>query len=231
MAILKYEYIEFPANGGSAGGYLARPVEGGPFPGVVVIQEWWGLNPNICDIANRIAAEGYVALAPDLYHGEITAEPGEAEKIMMGLQEPQALVDMNGAVAALQARSDVIGERIGVTGFCLGGGMSLLLAMHNPAVSAAAPFYGIPGEGMGAAGGISGAVLGFFAGRDDWVNADAVASIRSALESQGVQHELHVYGDAEHGFFNDTNAGVYHPEAAADAWSRLTDFFAAELKP
>ncbi len=230
MAILSYEYIDFPANGGSAGGYLAKPAEGGPFPGVVVIQEWWGLNPNICDIANRIAAEGYVALAPDLYHGRLTAEPDEAEKIMMSLQEPQALLDMSGAVAALQARSDVRADRIGVTGFCLGGGMSLLLAMHNPAVTAAAPFYGIPGEGMGAAAGISAAVLGFFAGKDEWVNADAVGSIRSALEAHDVRHELHVYEDAEHGFFNDTNPGVYHAEAAADAWSRLTEFFAAELQ-
>ena len=230
MAILSYEYINFAANGGQANGYLARPAEGGPFPGVVVIQEWWGLNPNICDIANRIAAEGYVALAPDLYHGQITAEPGEAEKIMMGLEEPRALQDMNGAVAALQARDDVRSERIGVTGFCLGGGMSLLLAMHNPAVTAAAPFYGIPGEGMGAAAQITGAVTGFFAGKDDWVNADAVASIRSALEANNVRHELHIYDDAEHGFFNDTNAGVHHPEAADDAWAKLKAFFAAELQ-
>ena len=230
MAILNYEYVTFAANGGSAGGYLARPSEGGPFPGVVVIQEWWGLNPNICDIANRIAAEGYVTLAPDLYHGQITAEPGEAEKIMMGVQEPQALLDMSGAVAALQARADVRADRIGVTGFCLGGGMSLLLAMHNPAVSAAAPFYGIPGEGMAAASGIAGAVCGFFAGKDGWVNAEAVASIRSALEANEVRHELHVYDDADHGFFNDTNAGVYDPDAAADAWSKLTAFFAAELQ-
>lgn len=229
MAILSYEYINFPANGGDANGYLARPAEGGPFPGVVVIQEWWGLNPNICDIANRIAAEGYVALAPDLYHGQITAEPDEAQKIMMGLEEPSALVDMNGAVAALQARDDVRSDSIGVTGFCLGGGMSLLLAMHNPAVRAAAPFYGIPGEGMGAASQIEGAVTGFFAGKDDWINAEAVASIGSALADNGVRHELHMYDDAEHGFFNDTNEGVYHAEAAADAWAKLKAFFAAEL--
>ena len=231
MAILSYEYINFPANGGDANGYLARPAEGGPFPGVVVIQEWWGLNPNICDIANRIAAEGYVALAPDLYHGQITAEPDEAQKIMMGLEEPSALVDMNGAVAALQARDDVRSDSIGVTGFCLGGGMSLLLAMHNPAVRAAAPFYGIPGEGMAAAAQIQGAVTGFFAGKDNWVNTDAVASIRSALEDNNVRHQLHTYEDAEHGFFNDTNPGVYHPEAAADAWTKLKAFFAAELQP
>ena len=229
MAILSYEFINFPANGGEANGYLARPAEGGPFPGVVVIQEWGGLNPNICDIENRIAAEGYVALAPDLYHGQITAEPDEAEKIMMGLEESRALVDMNGAVAALQAREDVRSERIGVTGFCLGGGMSLLLAMHNPSVRAAAPFYGIPGEGMGAASQIEGAVMGFFAGRDEWVNAEAVGSIRAALEANGVRHELHMYEGSEHGFFNDTNAGVYDAEAAGDAWGRLVEFFGAEL--
>ena len=101
MAILAHETIEFAANGGTASGYLAKPVEGGPYPGVVVIQEWWGLNPNICDIANRIAAEGYVALAPDLFHGAVTAEPDEAQKLMMTLQEPNALVDMSGAVSAL----------------------------------------------------------------------------------------------------------------------------------
>ena len=229
MAILSYEYISFPANGGEANGYLARPAEGGPFPGVVVIQEWWGLNPNICDIANRIAAEGYVALAPDLYHGQITAEPDEAQKIMMGIEEPSALMDMNGAVAALQARDDVRSDRIGVTGFCLGGGMSLLLAMHNPSVRAAVPFYGIPGEGMGAASQIEGAVMGFFAGRDEWVNAEAVGSIRAALEANGVRHELHVYEESEHGFFNDTNAGVYDAAAAGDAWGRLVEFFGAEL--
>ena len=230
MAILRYENIEFAANGGTAQGYLARPAEGGPYPGVVVIQEWWGLNPNICDIANRIAAEGYVALAPDLYHGAVTAEPGEAEKLMMSMQEPQALVDMSGAVAALQARDDVVADKIGVTGFCLGGGMSLLLAMEHPAVTAAAPFYGVPGAGMGNAGQISGAVMGFYAGHDDWVNADVVESIRTALADAGVRHELHVYPQSQHGFFNDTNADVHDPEAAADAWQRLTAFFAAELQ-
>ena len=97
MAILAHETVEFTANGGTASGYLAKPVEGGPYPGVVVIQEWWGLNPNICDIANRIAAEGYVALAPDLFHGSVTAEPDEAQKLMMTLQEPNALVGAAGA--------------------------------------------------------------------------------------------------------------------------------------
>ena len=229
MAILAHEHIQFPANGGTASGYLARPVEGGPHPGVVVIQEWWGLNPNICDIANRIAAEGYVALAPDLFHGSVTAEPDEAQKLMMSLQEPNALVDMSGAVAALQARDDVRSERIGVTGFCLGGGMSLLLAMNNPAVTAAAPFYGVPGAGLGNAGNIQGAVMGFFAGRDEWINAEVVEGLQTALDGAGVRNELHMYADSDHGFFNDTS-DIYDPEAAADAWDKLKAFFAAELQ-
>ena len=229
MAILAHETVEFSANGGSASGYLAKPVEGGPYPGVVVIQEWWGLNPNICDIANRIAAEGYVALAPDLFHGAVTAEPDEAQKLMMTLQEPNALVDMSGAVSALQARDDVRSDRIGVTGFCLGGGMSLLLAMNNPAVTAAAPFYGVPGAGMGDAGQIQGAVMGFFAGRDEWINAEVVEGIQSALSGAGVRNEIHMYEDSDHGFFNDTS-DIYDAEAAADAWDKLKAFFAAELQ-
>ncbi len=229
MAILAHENIEFAANGGTASGYLAKPVEGGPYPGIVVIQEWWGLNPNICDIANRIAAEGYVALAPDLFHGAVTAEPDEAQKLMMTLQEPNALVDMSGAVSALQARDDVRSDRIGVTGFCLGGGMSLLLAMNNPAVTAAAPFYGVPGAGMGDAGNIQGAVMGFFAGRDEWINAEVVEGIQSALNGAGVRNEIHMYADSDHGFFNDTS-DIHDPEAAADAWNKLKAFFAAELQ-
>lgn len=230
MTVLRYEFVNFAANGGNAGGYLAMPAEGGPHPGVIVIQEWWGLNPNICDIANRLAAEGYAALAPDLFNGELTREPDVAQKLMMKLQEPDALAVMNGAVAALQARPDVDADRIGATGFCLGGGMTLLLAMHNPAIKAAAPFYGIPGQGMGEAANIAAAVEGFFAGKDDWVNAEAVESIRSALAENGVRHNINVYQNSEHGFFNDTNPGVHDPEAAEDAWEKLTTFFAAELK-
>ncbi len=230
MAILTHENIEFAANGGTASGYLAKPVDGGPYPGVVVIQEWWGLNPNICDIANRIAAEGYVALAPDLFHGSVTAEPDEAQKLMMSLQEPNALVDMSGAVAALQSRDDVRSDRIGVTGFCLGGGMSLLLAMNNPAVRAAAPFYGVPGAGMGDAGQIQGAVMGFYAGHDDWITGEVVDGIQSALNGAGVRNEIHMYPDSHHGFFNDTSPDVHDPDAAADAWDKLKAFFAAELQ-
>ena len=126
------ETLTFAANGRSVTGYLALPAGGGPYPGAIVIQKWWGLNDNIREIAVRIAAEGYVALAPDLYHGQATAEPDEAQELMLALSQERAVTDLHGAVTALQARTDVLPDAIGVTGFCLGGGLALLLAMKTP---------------------------------------------------------------------------------------------------
>ena len=229
MVTTTFETLEFKANGGAATGYLARPAGGGPYPAVVVIQEWWGLNDNIRDIANRIAAEGYVALAPDLYHGNVTAEPDEAQKLMMALQQEKAVVDMNGAVSALQARDDVDSARVGVTGFCLGGGLALLLAMKNPAITAAAPFYGVPMGDLSEAANIQGGVLGLYAGQDGFVTAEYVDQVRRALEGAGVSHEIHTYPDADHAFFNDTT-GAYKADDATDAWGRLTRFLAAQLR-
>ena len=229
MVATTSESLEFPANGGATTGHLARPAEPGAYPAVIVIQEWWGLNDNIRDIANRIAAEGYVALAPDLYHGNVTAEPDEAQKLMMALQQDKAVVDMNGAVAALQARDDVDGSKVGVTGFCLGGGLALLLAMKNPAVTAAAPFYGVPMGDLAEASNIQGGVLGLYAGQDGFVTSDYVDEVHAALRSAGVSHEIHTYPDAGHAFFNDTSE-AFKADDAADAWERLKAFFAAQLK-
>ncbi|PZC42600.1 MAG: carboxymethylenebutenolidase [Chloroflexi bacterium] len=229
MVATTSEALEFKANGGTATGYLARPVEGGRHPAVVVIQEWWGLNDNIRDIANRIAAEGYVALAPDLYHGNVTAEPDEAQKLMMALQQDKAVVDMNGAVSALQARDDVEAAKIGVTGFCLGGGLALLLAMKNPAVTAAAPFYGVPMGDLAEVSNIQGGVLGLYAGQDGFVTGDYVEQVRSALAGAGVSHEIHTYAEADHAFFNDTSE-AYKADDAGDAWERLKQFLALQLR-
>lgn len=229
MATTTSETITFRANGGNATAYVARPAAGGPFPAVIVIQEWWGLNDNIRAIADRVAAEGYVALAPDLYHGNVATEPDEAQKLMMALSQEQAVVDMNGAVSALQARSDVDGERIGVTGFCMGGGLALLLAMKNPAVKAAAPFYGVPMGDLGEARNIHGAVLGIYAGQDAFVTQEYVEQVRGALAAANVPHTVHVYPDADHGFFNDTSH-AYKADDAADAWERLRSFFATALR-
>ena len=226
-----FETLTFTANGGTVAGYLARPVGGEPYPGVIVIQEWWGLNDNIREIANRIAAEGYVVLAPDLYHAQATSEPDEAQKLMLALSQERAVTDLNGAVAALQARTDVLADAIGVTGFCMGGGLALLLAMKNPAVTATAPFYGVPMGDLAEASNIRGRVLALYAGKDEFVNAGVVEQVRAALTAGGVAHEIHVYPESDHAFFNDTRPEVYNAADAADAWERLLRFWAETLRP
>lgn len=228
MAATVSESVEFKANGGMATGYLARPDDAGPHPGVVVIQEWWGLNANIRDIADRIAAEGYVALAPDLYHGNVADEPDEAQKLMMALSQDQAVIDMQGAVSVLQERPEVNAESIGITGFCMGGGLALLLGMKNPAVKAVAPFYGVPMGDLADCKNIGGRVLAIYAGKDQFVTAEYVEQVRAALESAGVSHEIQVYPEADHGFFNDT-AEAHKADDAADAWERLKTFFSEAL--
>lgn len=220
--------LEFAANGGTANGYLAHPTSGGPYPGVVVIQEWWGLNDNIKDIANRIAAEGYVALAPDLYHGEVAAEPDLAQKLMMSLVQEQAVKDMNGAVAALQARDDVVSDKIGTTGFCMGGGLALLLHMSNSDVKASAPFYGVPMGDLANVSKIQGGVLGIYAGLDGFVTQEYVDQVQNALNDANVPNEIIVYAEADHGFFNDTG-DVFKADDAADSWDKLKSFFASNL--
>ena len=133
--------IDAESNGGTAPGYLATP-ESGSGPGLVVIQEWWGLNDHIKDVADRFAAEGYVALAPDLYHGKVTDEPDEAGKEMMALNLAQAAKDLSGAVELVREKSG--SDKIGVTGFCMGGGLTLTLAAQRPdAVAVAVPWYGV----------------------------------------------------------------------------------------
>ena len=158
------ELIEYASNGDKASGYLAVP-PGGQGPGVIVIQEWWGLVPHITDVADRFAAEGFVALAPDLYGGKKTTEPDEAGKEMMALQFPKATKDMSGAVDELLGRSS--GDQLGVVGFCMGGGLAIVLAAARPdAISACVPFYGlIPWpEAAPDYSAISASILGHYAG-------------------------------------------------------------------
>ena len=174
------EIVEFPSNGGTASGYLATP-EGGGGPPLVVIQEWWGLVPHITDLCDRFAAEGFAALAPDLYRGESTTEPDEAGKLMMALNVEQAAKDMSGAVEELRR---VTGrEAVGVTGFCMGGGLALVLACHRPdAIAACVPFYGlIPGPRPSPTGRRSrAAVLGHYAEQDDFFGPEQAAGLQQA---------------------------------------------------
>jgi carboxymethylenebutenolidase len=222
--------IEFPSNGSTETGYLALPVEGSG-PGVVVIQEWWGLVDHIKDVCDRFAAEGFVALAPDLYHGTKVAEPDEAAKLMMALDLDRAGRDMGGAVDEVAARSS--GRGVGVVGFCMGGGLALMLASQRPdKVRAVVSFYGAAiGEGAQPDyAALSGAVLGHFAGKDEWASPEVASALESSLRHAGNNDvEIYTYPEADHAFFNDTRPEVYDPEASALAWQRTVEFFRSRL--
>ena len=224
--------VEFASNGSTASGYFAPAPGGGP--GVVVIQEWWGLVPHIQDVCDRFAAAGFSALAPDLYHGDAASnsEPDEAGKLMMALNVGQAAKDMSGAVRFLQEHPEVTSEGVGVIGFCMGGGLALVLACHEPeAVVACAPFYGlIPWEGAEPDWTNLGAkVRGHYAENDGMFGPDAVAGLQAKLDAAGKDAQLVIHPAVDHAFFNDTRPEVYDAQAATAAWDATLSFFRSEI--
>ena len=220
------EMVEFKSNGGTCTGYLA----GTSGPGVIVIQEWWGLVPHITDIADRFAAEGFVALAPDMYHGEMTDEPDMAGKLLMSMNLATAGKDLSGAVDLLQ---ELTGRtKVGVTGFCMGGGLALMAACLRPdAIAAAAPFYGgmrpdtvIEWDNLAAV------VEGHYAATDRGTAApEAVKELEATLRAKGKNATFHVYPGTQHAFFNDTRPEVYDAAVAKTAWDRTLALFRANL--
>jgi carboxymethylenebutenolidase len=223
------EIVEFPSNGGTASGYLATPDGGGGIP-VVVIQEWWGLVDHIKDVADRFAAEGFVALVPDLYHGETTTEPDEAGKLMMAMNLEQAGKDMSGAVDKV---AEVAGsDQVGVTGFCMGGGLALILAAQRPdKVKAVVPWYGLipwPNAQPDWAA-LDAAVLGHYAEKDEYFTPELAVELEQTLSDLGKDARLHVVANAEHAFFNDTRPEVHDPEASRVCWGETLAFFREKL--
>ena len=223
------EIVSYRSNGGTSEGYLARP-DGGAGPGVIVIQEWWGLVPHITSLADRFADAGFVALAPDLYHGRHTTEPDDAGKLMMGLAMDQAAADMAGAADHLSS----IGARsIGVVGFCMGGSLALWSATLSDKISAAVGFYPpVPWERMAPtwanyAG--KAAVIHCSEG-DGTSTAPGVQLAKTAIVSAGGECKLYDYPGTEHAFFNDDRPQAYSADAAALAWARTLDFFRARLE-
>lgn len=219
------EMIEFATPGSATAGYLAVP-EDQRGPGLVVIQEWWGLVPHIKDVCERFAAEGFVALAPDLFHGQTTTEPDEANKKMMALDMPRAIKEISGAVEHLRTRPETDGK-VGVLGFCMGGALTLATAA-NATIDAAVPFYGLPGDGFEPQK-ISCPVLGHWAETDDWATVEKGESLFKQLRDAGVDATLHVYPGTEHAFFNDSRPEVYKAEAADQAWRRTLVFLNRHL--
>jgi carboxymethylenebutenolidase len=220
------ELIVFPANGRTGTGYLATASAPGA-PGVVVVQEWWGLNAHIKSVADRLAAAGYSALAPDLYHGVVTREPDEAAKLLMDLNMGEAAKDLRGAIEHLRA---LTGRPVGVIGFCMGGALSLYAACENPDdIAACINFYGVRVNIEYNLPALRAPVLGIFAEHDDYVTPAVVAALDEQLTTLGKSHEFVTYPKTQHAFFNDDRPEIYDPAAAADAWQRVRSFLATHL--
>ncbi len=227
------ERIEFPNDGISGHGYLAEPPGGGAdSPGVIVIQEWWGLVPHIERTCDRLADEGFTALAVDLYGGTTVplAEPDAAAKEMMALELGAAGRSLSGAVDELRRRTGR--DHIGVLGFCMGGGLALVLACQRPdAVAAVVPAYGVipwPDAQPDYAA-LSAAVLGHVAENDDFFTPAAADELRAKLEGLGKSVEFHLYPGVDHAFFNDDRSEVYDKDAADQLWERSVGFLREQL--
>jgi len=222
--------ISFEVQGNNNNGYLALPGDAGPWPGVVVIQEWWGLENHIKSIADRLAGAGFAAIAPDLYNGQIATEPDEARKLRMALVWDEALAVIQGAINFLVAHDQVSPKKMGVVGFCMGGGLTWHAAAKLTHVGATAPFYGggpeLTDEEVAR---ISAPVLAIFGELDQGVSPQVARQRVAQMDKAGVKHETIIYPGAEHAFFNDTRP-VYHVEAAVDAWRRVLASFEENLR-
>lgn len=218
------QVVSYPdGQDGTLTAYVARPAGEGPWPAAIVIQEWWGLNEHIMDVTRRLAAEGFVALAPDLYHGKVVSEPNEARKLVMALDTDSAVGEIQRGTDYLLSRPDVAGETVGVTGFCMGGGLTLMTALAEPRVGAAVPWYGQTLTATQAAQ-VNAPVQGHYGSLDGGIPVAAVRVMGEALTAAGVPNEMHIYDGAQHAFFNDTRPS-YNPEAAQLAWTRMLDWF------
>ncbi len=219
--------VQFPSNGGNTSGYLATP-SSGTGPGILVIQEWWGLVDHIKRVCDRFAAEGLAALAPDMYHGKTASEPDEAGKLFMVLNIAQAEKDLRGAATFLAEHSST--PKIGVVGFCMGGQLALFAATLNANVGACVDFYGVHPNVKPDYSKLSGPVLGLFAEKDGFVTPQTARDLDAAIKKAGKQSEIHIYPGVDHAFFNDDNKAAYNKPAAEDAWKRTLAFFKANLK-
>lgn len=219
------QMVTYPdRDGEQLTGYLARPSGDDPAPAVIVIQEWWGLNEHIMDVTRRFAQAGFVALAPDLYKGAVATEPDEARKLVMELDQPEAVAEIDQAMAYLLDQDYVAGEKAGVVGYCMGGGLALQSAVASDRVGAAVPYYGAllsPEE----AAQVKAPVQAHY-GTEDRFDLDALAEMVQVIQDETeFAAEAYTYEGAPHAFFNDERADAYRPEAAADAWQRTLEWF------
>ena len=221
---MKSETLSFDTANGATSAYVAVP-DGSTQKAVIVIQEYWGLNDHIKDVADRYAKEGFIAIAPDLYRGKLATTPGEASKLMQALKIEDGLDTITNAVEAARAKYDL--SHFGITGFCMGGTFALRAACELEGFSAAAPFYGdIPEEEVLKK--LMTPTIFISGTKDGWINAEKVAALEDAAE----KYELPIHSvkyEADHAFFNNTRPEVYDETASRDAWALVTGFFSDKL--
>ena len=225
--------VSYPSEGVTVKAYLIGPKPKGKYPAIIIVQEWWGLNDHIKDVAWRYAREGYAAIAPDLYSRlghKVTASPDEAGKLMNMLQQADGLKDLNATVAYLKTVDGVDPSRLGVTGFCMGGSYALMLPCVNRDIKAAAPYYGQVPNPDTPLRGLAAPVLYIYGEDDGWITKGDVQRLRDALKKYNKLGEVKTYPGCPHAFFNDTRKDVYKPVEAQDAWKRTLAFFAQHLK-
>lgn len=227
--------VEFASNGNTASGYLALP-EGGSGPGLLVIQEWWGVSQSLKDVCDRLAAAGFVALAPDLYHGELAdpehQEMDRAAELMNALPPDRAGRDMSGAVDYLADHEAVTGDGVGVVGFCMGGMLSLIIAANRgDRIKAAVPFYGFPsGDAEPDWSGLTAVVRGHMAENDDFFGPEAAGALEAKLRAMGRDVQLTVHPGTGHAFMGPHNALGTRDEALAEQlWPQVTAFLHEQL--
>jgi carboxymethylenebutenolidase len=218
--------VQYPSNGATTSAYLATPAAG-KGPGVIVIQEWWGLVGHIKKVCDRFAAEGFTALAPDMYHGQTADEPDGAGKLFMALNIAQAEKDLRGAARYLSGHSST--AKLGAVGFCMGGQLALFAATLNPSIGACVNFYGIHPNVKPDYTKLSGPVLGLYAEKDGFVTPQVAKQVDQAIRDAGKQSQIHIYPGVDHAFFNDERSDVYDKASAEDAWRRTLALFRQNL--
>ena len=223
--------VDFPGGNATKNtkGFLASPKEAGRYPGVIVIHEIWGLVDHIKDVTSRLAREGYAALAVDLFEGNIVSKLEEGSVLREKFTEEKILGDLNGAFEYLKTLSYVNPNRIGSVGFCMGGGLSLLLACHNRELAAPVIFYGSNPSPIELVKNLQYPILGNYAGADMAITESDINLLKQTLTKYGKKFDIKVYPGAPHAFFNDTRES-YRADAAKDAWERTLGFFNKQLK-
>jgi carboxymethylenebutenolidase len=222
--------VSYKSGDETVHGYLYTPPGKGPFPGIIVIHEWWGLNDWVKEQASKLADEGYAALAIDLYRGKVAKTPDEAHEIMRGVPEDRAKRDLDAAFHYLQSQKEVKKDRIGAIGWCMGGGYALDVALQQPELAADVINYGHLATDPAELKKINAPILGLFGAQDRGITPDDVNKFRADLDKMGKKIDVTIYPDAGHAFENPNNKEGYRPTDAADAWNKTVNFLASTLK-